>query len=140
LLVIDGDSFAHRAYHALPKTIRRGGDKGGGAIVGFANFLLRLYESEQPRAVLVGWDTLDAPTYRHQAFAGYQAGRTFDGELVDQLNVLPQFVAACGFANAKAPGYEADDFLAPRSLARSVEGAPWSSRAATAMPSSSHRS
>ena len=26
--------------------------------------------------------------------------------------MLPQFVAACGFANAKAPGYEADDFLA----------------------------
>jgi DNA polymerase-1 len=25
---------------------------------------------------------------------------------------LPQFVAACGFANAKAAGYEADDFLA----------------------------
>jgi len=23
LLVIDGDSLAHRAYHALPKTIRR---------------------------------------------------------------------------------------------------------------------
>ena len=36
----------------------------------------------------------------------------FDEELVDQLEVLPQFVAACGFANAKAPGYEADDFLA----------------------------
>ena len=33
-------------------------------------------------------------------------------ELVDQLEVLPEFVAACGFANAKAPGYEADDFLA----------------------------
>ena len=26
--------------------------------------------------------------------------------------MLPQFVAACGFAYAKAPGYEADDFLA----------------------------
>jgi DNA polymerase I len=26
--------------------------------------------------------------------------------------VLPAFVSACGFANAKAPGYEADDFLA----------------------------
>jgi len=25
---------------------------------------------------------------------------------------LPEFVAACGFANAKAAGYEADDFLA----------------------------
>ena len=26
--------------------------------------------------------------------------------------MLHEFVAACGFANAKAPGYEADDFLA----------------------------
>ena len=58
LLVIDGDNFAHRSYHALPKSIRRTGNRGGGAIVGFANFLLRLYESERPRAVLVGWDTL----------------------------------------------------------------------------------
>jgi DNA polymerase-1 len=112
LLVVDGDSFAHRAYHGLPKSIRRSGNKGGGAIVGFANFLLRLYEQEQPRAVLVGWDTLDAPTYRHRALEGYQSGRVFDAELLDQLDVLPQFVAACGFACAKAPGYEADDFLA----------------------------
>ena len=112
LLVVDGDSFAHRSYHALPKSIRRRGNKGAGAIVGFANFLLRLYTEEHPRAVLVGWDTLDAPTYRHRALPGYQGGRVFDAELLDQLEVLPQFVEACGFAVAKAPGYEADDFLA----------------------------
>jgi DNA polymerase I len=112
LLVIDGDSFAHRAYHGVPKSVRRRGNKGGGAILGFANFLLRLYAQEEPRAVLVGWDTLDAPTYRHRALATYQSGRLFDAELLDQLDVLPQFVAACGFALAKAPGYEADDFLA----------------------------
>src|SRR6266481_1610240 len=112
LLVIDGDSFAHRAYHGVPKSIRRRGNKGGGAILGFANFLLRLYAQEKPRAVLVGWDTLDAPTYRHRALETYQSGRVFDAELLDQLDVLPQFVAACGFAHAKAPGYEADDFLA----------------------------
>jgi len=122
LLVIDGDSFAHRAFHGLPKTIRRRGDKGGGAIVGFANFLLRLYAGEQPRAVIVGWDTLDAPTYRHEAFADYQSGRQFDPELVDQLEVLPQLVAACGFANAKAPGYEADDFLAAAVAAEEARG------------------
>jgi DNA polymerase-1 len=112
LLAVDGDSFAHRAYHALPKSIRRKGGRGGGAIVGFANFLLRLFESEQPRAVLAGWDTLDAPTYRQRLFPAYQGGRRFDDELVDQLEALPEFVAACGFANAKAAGYEADDFLA----------------------------
>jgi DNA polymerase-1 len=112
LLIVDGDSFAHRAYHALPKSILRAGGGGAGAIVGFTNFLLRLYENERPRAVLVGWDTLDAPTYRHEAFEAYQSGREFDDDLVEQLDLLPELVAACGFANAKAPGYEADDFLA----------------------------
>jgi DNA polymerase I len=113
LLAIDGDSLAHRAYHALPKTIRRAnGRHPAGAIVGFANMLLRLWDSESPRAVLVAWDTLDAPTYRHEAFEGYQAGREFDADLLEQLGLLPELVAALGFANAKAAGYEADDFLA----------------------------
>jgi exodeoxyribonuclease III len=112
LLVIDGDSFAHRSYHALPKTIRRSDGKGAGAILGFANFVLRLYTDERPRAVIVGWDTLEAPTKRHEMFPAYQSGREFDDDLIEQLNVLPELVTAFGFANAKAPGYEADDFLA----------------------------
>jgi DNA polymerase-1 len=110
--VIDGDSFAHRSYHALPKTIRCSNGKGAGAILGFANFLLRVYADERPRAVVVGWDSLDAPTKRHEMFPAYQSGREFDAELIEQLNLLPEFVAAFGFANAKAPGFEADDFLA----------------------------
>ena len=122
LLAVDGDSFAHRAYHALPKTIRRGGGRPGGAIVGFANLLLRLWAAERPRAVLVGWDTLDAPTYRHEAFAGYQGGREFDADLLEQLPLLPEFVEACGFATAKAAGYEADDFLAAAVVAEEARG------------------
>jgi DNA polymerase-1 len=112
LLVIDGDSFAHRAYHGVPKTVRRADNRGGGAIVGFANYLIRLYEAERPRAVLVAWDTLDVPNWRQEVFASYQGGRHFDAELLDQLAVLPELVSACGFANAKAAGFEADDFLA----------------------------
>ena len=46
LLGVDGDSFAHRAYQALPKTIRQEGDRGTGAIVGFANILLRPLSAE----------------------------------------------------------------------------------------------
>jgi DNA polymerase-1 len=110
--VIDGDSFAHRSYHALPKTIRRDDGKAAGAILGFANFLLRLHTDERPRAVIVGWDTLEAPTKRHEMFPAYQSGRKFADDLIEQLSALPEFVTACGFANAKAPGFEADDFLA----------------------------
>jgi DNA polymerase-1 len=106
LLVVDGDSLAHRAYHALPKSINRN------AVVGFTNMLVRLWEMEEPRTVFVGWDTLTVPTYRHEAFPGYQAGREFDDSLLEQLDMLPQLVEALGFATGKAPGYEADDFVA----------------------------
>ena len=112
LLVVDGDSLAHRAYHALPKTIKRAGGKPSGAIVGFTNFITRLWEAEQPRSVVVGWDTLEVPTYRHEAFEPYQGGRVFDQALLEQLPMLPELVAALGFTAAKAPGFEADDFLA----------------------------
>jgi DNA polymerase-1 len=112
LLVVDGDSLAHRAYHALPKTFRRAEGKPGNALLGFSNFIVRLWQSEQPRGVLVGWDSLDTPTYRHELFAGYQAGREFGDDLLEQLDLLPELVRAFGFLAAKAPGYEADDFLA----------------------------
>ena len=106
LLVLDGDSLAHRAYHALPKSIRLN------AVVGFTNFVLRLWEAEQPRALLAAWDTLDTPTYRHEALQAYQSGRVFDDSLLEQLDLLPELVEAMGFAAAKVAGYEADDFLA----------------------------
>ena len=122
LLVIDGDSLAHRSYHALPKTIRRDGGRPAGAILGFANRLLQLCRAERPRAVLVGWDTLEAETYRHKAFPAYQSGRHFDDELVEQLELIPKFVAACGFANAKRAGYEADDFLAAAAVEEERRG------------------
>src|SRR6266508_1754346 len=112
LLVVDGDSLAHRASHALPKTFRRAEGRPGNALLGFTNFIVRLWQAEEPRAVVVGWDSLDAPTYRHELFEGYQAGRQFDDDLLEQLDLLPELVRAFGFSAAKAPGYEADDFLA----------------------------
>jgi DNA polymerase I len=106
LLAIDGDSFAHRAYHALPKSIRLN------AVVGFTNMVVRLWEAERPDAVVVAWDTLSVPTYRHEAFEPYQSGRVFEDSIVEQLEILPELTTAFGFIAAKAPGYEADDFLA----------------------------
>jgi len=112
LLVVDGDSLAHRAYHALPKTFRRAEGRPGNALLGFSNFMVRLWQSEEPRAVVVGWDSLETPTYRHELFEGYQSGRQFDDDLLEQLDLLPELVRSFGFAAAKTPGYEADDFLA----------------------------
>jgi len=120
LLVIDGDSFAHRSYHALPKTILRRGRKQAGAIVGFANMLLRLYREEEPRAVLVAWDTLEVPTYRHEEFSDYQSGREFDDALVEQLDLLPEFVGVSVFVEVakqrQAVALKRDDVYTLRRL------------------------
>jgi 5'-3' exonuclease len=99
------------------------GDRPINALVGFANVLLLLVENEQPRAVLVGWDTLGAPTYRHVELPSYQAHRPpFDPEIVEQLARLPALVESFGFAIAEAPGYEADDMLAAAATAEAESG------------------
>jgi 5'-3' exonuclease len=122
LLVMDGDSFAHRAYHGVPKTIRRRDGGPGNMLIGVSNYLVRLWQGEQPRTVLVAWDTLTTPTYRHEALEAYQSGREFDRELLEQLDLLPALVEATGFAVAKAPGYEADDFLGAAVSAEEARG------------------
>jgi DNA polymerase-1 len=111
LLLIDGDSLTHRAYHGSRPL---GGADGRpiNALHGFAVMLLALVRTERPRAVLVCWDTLSVPTYRHGLWPPYQSGREFDAEILDQLERAPELVRAFGFAAAKADGYEADDLLA----------------------------
>ncbi len=112
LLAIDGDSLAHRAYHGLPKQLKDGAGRPANALIGFANFLQRLWDVEQPDAVIVGWDTLEKPTYRHVALPAYQSGREFEDSILEQLHRLPELVVSFGFLVGKADGYEADDFLA----------------------------
>ncbi len=120
--MLDGDSLAHRAYHALPP-IEGAGERPINALVGFANTLLVLLAAEQPRAVLACWDTPGVPTYRHLELPAYQAHRPpFEPEIVEQLERLPRLIEAFGFANASAGGYEADDFLAAAARAEAADG------------------
>jgi DNA polymerase-1 len=122
LLVVDGDSFAHRAFHALPRSIRRADGRPGNLLTGFTSMLLRLWEAERPRAVVVGWDTLFVPTYRHELLPGYQAGREFDPELLEQLDLAPALLEAGGIVCGKAEGFEADDFLGAAVAAERTRG------------------
>jgi DNA polymerase-1 len=111
LLAIDGDNLAHRAYHALPSSIKDGAGNQANMIVGFANMLARVWEAEEPRTVFVGFDSVGVPTYRNELLPEYQSGRDFPPVLTFQLDRLPELVDALGFQWAKADGYEADDFL-----------------------------
>jgi DNA polymerase-1 len=122
LLIIDGDSFAHRAYHGVPKSVRRAGGKAGNAILGFTNYLIRLWEAEKPRAIFVGWDKLSEPNWRAKLFATYQGGRVFEKDILEQLDVLPEFIASLGFLYGKGGAFEADDFIASAATAEEAAG------------------
>src|SRR3970040_611498 len=78
--------------------------------------------AEHARAGFVGGDTLGPPTYRHARLPGYQSGREFEVELLEQLDLLPGLAASTGIACARAPGYEADDFLAAAVRAEEARG------------------
>jgi DNA polymerase-1 len=121
LLLIDGDSLTHRAYHGS-RPLRGADERPINALHGFAVMLLALVRTERPRAVLVCWDTLSVPTYRHRLWPQYQSGREFDDEILEQLDRAPELVTAFGFAAAKAGGYEADDLLAAGARSEQAAG------------------
>lgn len=66
------------------------------------------------------------PTFRHQQFDGYKAGRKgMPPELAGQFPVLKELLADLGYAVVECEGYEADDILG-------TSAAPVSSRAGSA--------
>src|ERR1700730_17236300 len=79
--------------------------------------LTRLGQARRPDAVLVGWASLETPTYRHEAYEPYQSGRVFEDSLLEQLALMPALTQALGFTVGKAPGSEPADFLAPAARA-----------------------
>jgi DNA polymerase I len=111
LLVVDGDSIGHRAYHAMPPVADSDGRESG-LLLGFANVLLATVDLVHPRAVLLALDSRER-SYRHDLLPGYQGQRDpFPRELTDQLDTLPELAEAFGYAAAKVPPFEADDLLA----------------------------
>ena len=59
-LLVDRRRLARSSRLSRAPQVHRGaGGRPTNALVGFSNFLLRLWDAEQPRAVLVGWDILD---------------------------------------------------------------------------------
>jgi DNA polymerase I len=122
LLAIDGDSFAHRAFHGVPRSVRRANGRPGNLLQGLTSMVMRLCQAEAPRAVVVGWDSLGVPTYRNELLEGYQGGREFDPELVEQLDLAPALLASGGIFCVKAAGFEADDVLAAAVAAERERG------------------
>jgi len=110
LVLIDGNSLIHRAYHALPDLTTSDGVHVG-AVYGFAQTVLKLLEDHPPTAAVVAFD-LPGPTFRHLKYPAYKGTRPpTPPDLISQFALVREFVDACRLESAELEGYEADDVI-----------------------------
>src|SRR5205807_4806540 len=84
LMLIDGHSLVHRAYHALPPLSTSEGELTN-AVFGFSSMLLKAIDTVRPTHVIMALDR-PVPTFRHKAFPDYKATRPpTPHELVSQF-------------------------------------------------------
>jgi len=111
LLVIDGNSLLHRAFHALPPSLSTSSGQPTNAIYGLAQMLLPLLEEKSPDAALVAFDA-PGKTFRDELFEDYKAGRApTDETLIAQFDLAHELIDALGMTQTEIAGYEADDII-----------------------------
>ncbi|MBN1621675.1 MAG: DNA polymerase I [Endomicrobiales bacterium] len=118
LYLIDGNSYIHRAYHALPPLTTSKGEMVN-AVYGFIRMMLKILNSEKPDYVAVCFD-YPAKTFRHKEYPEYKATRKkIDEELKNQMPLARDAARALNLEVFEKEGYEADDIIA--TLAKDAE-------------------
>lgn len=111
IAVIDGNSWTHRAYHAVPPVMKLADGTPTNAVHGFMNMFLSFYEKAQPDAVICAFDA-GIPQFRLEAVEQYKAQRKpMDNELRVQFPIIEEMLESMGIPVVKVEGWEGDDVL-----------------------------
>jgi len=115
IVLLDAHAIIHRAYHALPDFASANGTPTG-AVYGFITMIIKIIQELKPDAVAACYD-LPGPTFRHESFAEYKAGRSeTDSALKMQFDITREFCHAFNIPIFEVPGFEADDLLGTLAL------------------------
>ncbi len=80
-------------------------------IYGFLNMIAKIKKDYNPKYMGVAWD-LKKPTFRHQAYKDYKAGRKkMPLELAMEFPVMKEIFDAMNIPNLEVEGFEADDII-----------------------------
>jgi DNA polymerase I len=110
ILLVDGNSLLHRAYHGYPSLTTSKGELVG-AVYGFTVMLLAAIEKIKPTHVSIAWDA-GKKTFRHKMYEEYKAGRKeMDVELFEQIDRTKQVVEKLNIPQLEVEGYEGDDIV-----------------------------
>ncbi len=110
LILLDAHAILHRAYHALPDFASSKGEATGG-LYGISTMVIKIIQELKPDYLVAAYD-LAAPTYRHQVYENYKAGRKkADPELVTQMTRSRDVFTAFNIPIYDKEGFEADDVI-----------------------------
>lgn len=108
LMIIDGNSLLHRAFHALPPLMNKEGVYTNG-VYGFLTMFYKVTEEYKPDYISIVFDK-KSPTFRHIEFGDYKAGRAkTPDELGMQFPILKEIIDNMKIHRVEAEGFEADD-------------------------------
>ena len=112
LLLLDGNSLTYRAFFALPTDMATASGQVTNAVFGFTSMLINLLRDHRPDGVVVAFDRPE-PTFRHEVYGEYKAGREAAPDILrQQMGLVRQVVDTLGITALDAPGFEADDIIA----------------------------
>ncbi len=121
LLILDSNSLLNRAFYALPDLMTGEGIHTN-AIYGFVNMLLKMKEEIKPDYIVAAFDR-KAPTFRHEEYKDYKAGRKkMPEELAQQFPIVKELLSALAINIFEIDGFEADDLIGTLSVFAEEKG------------------
>ncbi|MBR5872418.1 MAG: DNA polymerase I [Oscillospiraceae bacterium] len=122
ILAVDSNSIMNRAFYGIKVLTTKDGFFTN-AIYGFLSILLTAISETKPDAIVFAFD-VHAPTFRHEFYKEYKAGRhATPQELIDQFPVMKELLGYLGYPVIAIEGWEADDILGTVSRLCEEQGA-----------------
>jgi DNA polymerase-1 len=111
-MLIDGNSLAYRAFHALPTDLVTASGQVTNAVFGFTSMFINLVRDHRPDAIAVAFDRPE-PTFRHEQVDTYKANRQAAPDVLrQQIGLVRNVIETLGIPILELAGYEADDIIA----------------------------
>jgi len=110
-VILDGHAIIYRAYHAFKELTDPKG-KPINAVYGFARILLKSINDFDPKYIAVTFDHKNGKSKRVAEFKDYKGQRPpMPEDLIPQIQIIKDLVAAFNIPQFEMDGFEADDLL-----------------------------
>lgn len=108
IMILDGNSILFRAFYAMPPLKTKKGQYTN-AVYGFLSMMYKLIDNYKPDYLCVAFDP-KKPTFRHEQYKEYKAGRAkAPDELISQFGLIRDVLDIHEIKHIEIDGFEADD-------------------------------